>query len=146
MENSNTENETAVDVIIISDDEESQDSHPLNCYRVEENSFKNPVIVIEEDDNANEREHGQLPVHLADANKPVENCEVSSPAKRISSPLDKFKISKHGIKELKAMVRLKKLDLRKPLNKQTKTVKAEVEKDKCDKLTATSSTFKVRKN
>ncbi|XP_078358267.1 uncharacterized protein LOC144643026 isoform X2 [Oculina patagonica] len=134
----NSEHETAVDVIVISDDEDSQDSHPFNGYRVEENNFKNPVIVIEEDDNVNELD-GQLPVRLADANKPVENCEVSSSAKRVSSPLDKFKISKHGIKELKAMVRLKKLDL-KPLNKQTKTVKAMVENEKCDKLHATSLT------
>ena len=130
-----SEIKTAADVIVISDDEDSEDSHPFNGYRVEKNDLKNPLIIIEEDDNVTEEV--QPPVDLADANKPDENGEVSSSAKRISSPLDKYKISKHGIKELKAMVKLTKLDLRKPLkniNDETKPVSAKVaENDQIDK-------------
>ena len=129
-----SEIKTAAEIIVISDDEDSEDTHPFNGYRVEKNDIKNPLIIIEDD---NVTEDVQPPVELADANKQDENGEVSSSAKRISSPLDKYKISKHGIKELKAMVKLTKLDLRKPLkniNDETKPVSAKVaENDQIDK-------------
>ena len=105
IEMENGENKRTVDVIVISDDEDSEDKHPLDVYRAEDNSLKNPVIVIEEDDTVNEATPA---VEVSDANKPG----ASSSVKRVYSPCGKYKISKDGIKELKAMVRLKKLDLK----------------------------------
>lgn len=112
MEMENGENKTTVDVIVISDDEDSEDKHTLDVYRAEDNSLKNPVIVIEEDDPVNEATPA---VEVSDCKKPG----ASSPVKRVYSPCGKYKISKDGLKELKAMVRLTKLDLKprtKPFN------------------------------
>ena len=103
MEMENGENKTTVDVIVISDDEDSEEKHTLDVYRAQDNSLKNPVIVIEEDDTVNEATPA---VEVSDSKKP----EASSSVKRVYSPCGKYKISQDGIKELKAMVRLKKLD------------------------------------
>lgn len=105
MEMENGENKSTVDVIVISDDEDSEDKHTLDVYRADDNSFKNPVIVIEEDDAVNEATSA---VEVSDSKK----SGASSSVKRVYSPCGKYKISKDGIKELKAMVRLKKLDLK----------------------------------
>jgi len=47
MEMENGENKTTVDVIVISDAEDSEDKNLVDLYRAEGNNFKNPVIVIE---------------------------------------------------------------------------------------------------
>ena len=123
MEMENGENKTALDVIVISDDEDSQEKHPSDLYGADENNLKNPVIVIEEDDNVNEETPS---VGVTDAKKTDKKSQVSSSVKRVYSPLGKYKVSKDGIKELKAMVRLTKLDFRnKPLNHRTKLFKTE---------------------
>lgn len=110
MEMENGENKTTVDVIVISDDEDSEDKHTLDVYRAENISLKNPVIVIEEDDPVNEATPA---VEVSDCKKPG----ASSPVKRVYSPCGKYKISKDGLKELK--VRLTKFDWKprtKPFN------------------------------
>ena len=105
----NGETKTTVEVIVISDDEDSEDKHPLDLYRAEEHNFKNPVIVIEEDDKVNEE---TSPVKVADANKPDKKSQASSSVRRVYSPSGKYEISKDAIKDLKAMVKLRKLNLK----------------------------------
>ena len=105
----NGETKTTVDVIIISDDEDSEDKHPLDLYRAEDNNLKNPVIVIEEDDTVNEVTPA---VEVSDANKPDKKSQASSSVRCVYSPLGKHKVSRDRIKELKAMVKLRKLDLK----------------------------------
>lgn len=124
MEMENGESKTTVDVIVISDDEDSEDKNPVDLYRAEGNNFKNPVIVIEEDDNVNVnvKEDLTLPVKVADTNKPEEKSQASSSVRVVYSPLGKYKVSKDGLKELKAMVKLRKLNLKhrtKPLSIKT---------------------------
>ena len=109
MEMENGENKTTADVIVISDDEDSEDKRPVDLYRAEDNSLKNSVIVIEEDDTVNEETPA---VEVSDANKPDNKSRASSSVRRVYSPLGKYKVSKDGIKELKAMVKLRKLDLK----------------------------------
>ena len=103
----NGETKTTVDVIVISDDEDSVDKHPLDLYRAEENNLKNPVIVIEEDNTVNEVTPA---VEVSDANKADKKSQASSSVRCVYSPLGKYKVSKDRIKELKAMVKLRKLD------------------------------------
>lgn len=142
MEMENGENKTAIDVIVISDDEDSQDKHPLDLYQAGENNLKNPVIVIEEDDNVNE-ERETPSVGVADANKSDKKSQVSSSVKCVYSPLDRYKVSKHGIKELK--VRLTKLDFgNKPLNHRTKLFKTEENGACIDNGSAACSTTEGR--
>ena len=128
MENSeNKTDKTAVDVIVISDDEDSEDSHLPNSCRAERNNLKTPIFIDLDDIEEVE------PAVLGDA----KNCQVSSSAKYVFSP-EKFKISKDCIKKLKATVKLTKLDLRKPLKDQSQPVKVKVENDRCDERPTTS--------
>lgn len=132
MENSkNKTDKKVVDVIVISDDEDSEDSHLPNSCRVETNNLKTSIF-IDLDDIEEVK-----PAVLGDAiKKPDENCQVLSSAKYVFSP-EKFKISKDGIKKLKATVKLTKLDLRKPLKDQS-PVKVKVENDRCDERPTTT--------
>lgn len=112
MEMENGENKTTVDVIVISDDEDFEDKHPVDLYRAEGNNFKNPVIVIEEDDNVSVKEDLTSPVKVADTNKPEEKSQASRSVRVVYNTLGKYKVSKDGHKELKAMVKLRKLNLK----------------------------------
>ena len=123
------EYKTNASLLIVISDDEGDDSHPIDSYRVAENSLQKAVIIIDEDDIDKEDTHA---VDLADEQDDCDSLQVSSSTKR-TSPWEKLKINEHGIKRLKAMVKLTKLDLTSPIkvgndSTETRDLKLKVRK------------------
>ena len=109
----------AIVQITISDDEDEENTRPSNSKlpskvkKETENNVQKAVISIiipdeEEDENPLRKE----PKRCASAiNEQETNCHVSSSSQSATSPGKKLKVSVESIKKLKAMVKLKKLDL-----------------------------------
>ena len=108
----------AIVQITISDDEDEENTRPSKSKlpskvkKETENNVQKAVISIiipdeEEDENPLRKE----PKRASAINEQKTNCHVSSSIQSATSPGKKLKVNIESIKKLKAMVKLKKLDL-----------------------------------